>query len=164
MPKYLQDHPTSEVLSRGQRWVHLKRHLRLRATAAALHKARARRQALRALETDSRTAQAQYEANPADAASLLAWRQAHHLLQQLNAAASYAAAVQAGVVWQHYGEQSTFWFYRLAREPQAQGWESHRAVRAHSHNQLFLWSRGNLSNPCQSIHHACPPSVERYNS
>ena len=36
------------------------------------------------------------------------------------AAASYAAAVQAGVVWQHYGEQSTFWFYHLARERQAQ--------------------------------------------
>ena len=104
-----QDHPTSGVLSRGQRWVHLKRQLRLRATAAALQKAWARRQ----LETDSRTAQAQYEANPADAASLLVWRQAHHLLQQLN-------AVQAGVVWQHYGEQSTFWFYHLARERQAQ--------------------------------------------
>ena len=117
---YLQDHPTSELLSRGQRWVHLKRHLRLRATTAALRTARARRQALRALEMDSRTAQAQYEANPADAASLLAWRQAHHLLQQLNAAASHSAAVQAGVVWQHYGEQSTFWFYHLARERQAQ--------------------------------------------
>ncbi len=87
---------------------------------AALRTARARRQALRALEMDSRTAQAQYEANPADAASLLAWRQAHHLLQQLNAAASHSAAVQAGVVWQHYGEQSTFWFYHLARERQAQ--------------------------------------------
>ena len=69
---------------------------------------------------DSRTAQAQYEANPADAASLLAWKQAHQLLQQLNAAASQAAAVQAAVVWQHYGEQSTFWFYHLARERQAQ--------------------------------------------
>ena len=32
--------------------------------------------------------------------------QAHHVLQQLNAAASHSAAVQAGVVWQHYGEQS----------------------------------------------------------
>ncbi|CAL5223395.1 g5903 [Coccomyxa viridis] len=38
----------------------------------------------------------------------------------LNAAALHSAAVQAGVVWQHYGEQSTFWFYHLARERQAQ--------------------------------------------
>jgi hypothetical protein len=53
---YLQEHPTSELLSRGQRWVHLKRHLRLRATTAALQKARTRRQALRALEMDSRVA------------------------------------------------------------------------------------------------------------
>ncbi len=31
---YLREHPTSELLSRGQRWVHLKRHLRLRATTS----------------------------------------------------------------------------------------------------------------------------------
>ena len=117
---YLLEHPTSELLSRGQRWMHLKRHARLRATTRALQTARARRQALRALEMDSRTAQTQYQANPADAASLLAWKQAHQLLQQPNAAASQAAAVQAAVVWQHYGEQSTFWFYHLARERQAQ--------------------------------------------
>ena len=117
---YLQEHPTSQLLSRGQRWVHLKRHIRLQATARALQTAKARRQALRALEMDSRTAQAQYEANPADAGALLAWKQANHLLQELNAAASQSAAMQAGVVWQHYGEQSTFWFYHLARERQAQ--------------------------------------------
>ena len=51
---------------------------------------------------------------------LLQWRQAHHTLQQLNAGASQAAALQAGVVWQHYGEQSTFWFYHLARERREQ--------------------------------------------
>jgi len=72
---YLREHPTSELLSRGQRWVHLKRHIRLRATTRALQIARACRQALRAFEMDSRTAQAQFEANPAIAASLLAWKQ-----------------------------------------------------------------------------------------
>ena len=48
--------------------MHLKRHLRLRATAATRQKAQARRQALRALETDSRAAQAQHKAKitPAD--------------------------------------------------------------------------------------------------
>ena len=64
-----------------------------------------RRQALTALEADSRAAQAQYETHPTDAGALLQWRQAHHTLQQLNAGASQAAALQAGVVWQHYGEQ-----------------------------------------------------------
>ena len=50
--------------------------------------------------------------------SSASWLQAvgHHALQQLNAASSHSAAV----VWQHYGEQSTFWFYHLARERQAQ--------------------------------------------
>ena len=31
-----------------------------------------------------------------------------------------AAALQAGVVWQHHGEQSTFWFYHLAWERRKQ--------------------------------------------
>ena len=105
---YLREHPTSEILSRGQPWGHLKRHIRLRATARALKTAKALRQAPRALEMDSRTGQAQYEANPADAASLLSWKQANHTLQQPNAAASHSPAVQAAAVWQHYGEQSTF--------------------------------------------------------
>ena len=43
-----------------------------------------------------------------------------HVCKQLNAAASQAAALQAGVVWQHYGEQSTFWFNHLARERRGQ--------------------------------------------
>ena len=37
---YLREHPTSELLTRGQRWVHLKRHIRLRATTGALQIAR----------------------------------------------------------------------------------------------------------------------------
>ena len=75
---------------------------------------------LTALEADSRAAQAQYETHPTDAGALLQWRQAHHTLQQLNAGVAQAAALQAGVVWQHYGEQSTFWFYHLARERREQ--------------------------------------------
>ena len=68
----------------------------------------------------SRAAQAQYETHPTDAGAVLQWRQAHHTLQQLNAGVAQAAALQAGVVWQHYGEQSTFWFYHLARERREQ--------------------------------------------
>ena len=55
-----------------------------------------------------------------DAAALLQWRQAHHILQQLNAGVAQAASLQAGVVWQHYSEQSTFWFYHLARDRREQ--------------------------------------------
>ena len=82
--------------------------LRLFASSRVLAAAKMRRQALTALEADSRAAQAQYETHPTDAGALLQWRQAHHTLQQLNAGVAQAAALQAGVVWQHYGEQSTF--------------------------------------------------------
>ena len=100
--------------------MHLKRSIRLFASSRVLAAAKLRRQALRALEADSRAAQRRYETHPTDAAALLQWRQAHHTLQELNAGASQAAALQAGVVWQHYGEQSTFWFYHLARERREQ--------------------------------------------
>ena len=69
---------------------------------------------------DSRTAQAAYAAAPTDAAALTAWREAHYLLQELNAAAAHAAANRAGLAWQQYGEQSTYWFHHVARERQAQ--------------------------------------------
>jgi hypothetical protein len=32
--------------------------------------------------------------------------------------AAKGAALQAGILWQFYGEQSTFWFHHLARERQ----------------------------------------------
>ena len=44
---------------------------------------------------DSRVAQTLYEAH--HAAALLQWRQEHHKLQEVNAAASQAAALQGGV-------------------------------------------------------------------
>ena len=130
--------------SKGQRWVHLKRSIRLFASSRVLAAAKMRRQALTALEADSRAAQAQYETHPTDAGALLQWRQAHHTLQQLNAGVAQAAALQAGVVWQHYGEQSTFWFYHLAREifpPREGGLHvrlSHRIVHHAMAKQLPL--------------------------
>ena len=47
-----------------------------------------------------------------------ALQDAHHLLQALHTEAAKGAALQAGIVWQFYGEQSTFWFHHLARERQ----------------------------------------------
>ena len=93
IPEYLEVHPLTEQLSRGQRWVHLKLCTRLFASDRDLAAAKAHRQALAALKADSRAAQTQYEAHPADAAALLPWRQAHHTLQELNAAASQTAAL-----------------------------------------------------------------------
>ena len=80
--QYLEAHPVTAQLSRGQRWVHLKRSIRLFASSRVLAAAKMRRQALTALEADSRAAQAQYETHPTDAGALLQWRQAHHTLQK----------------------------------------------------------------------------------
>ena len=76
-----------------------------------------RRAAQRALESDSQAALAAYE-RTLTAETLLAWQDAHHLLQALHTEAAKGAALQAGIVWQFYGEQSTFWSHHMARERQ----------------------------------------------
>lgn len=116
IPKYLEEHPISPGLSRRDRWVHLKNHIRLRAVRRSTAIARQRRDTRSAIERDSRLAQALYEGNPRDGAALTAWLDAHQLLQALHSSSAQTAALQAGVVWQQYGEQSTFWFHHLARE------------------------------------------------
>ena len=73
---------------------------------------------VKVLEVDDRAAMAAYSRSPS-AKTLLAWQDAHQLLQALNAEAAKGAALHAGVVWQFCGEQSTFWFHHLARERQS---------------------------------------------
>ena len=120
LPEFAAAHPISHTYSHGQRWEDIKQLIRDLATQRSYQLALQRRQATRDLEADSRTAQAAYAAAPTNAAALTAWREAHYLLQELNAAAAHAAANQAGLAWQQYGEQSTYWFHHVARERQAQ--------------------------------------------
>ena len=102
IPAFLAARPLGDAVNRGSRWMDLQR------TSIA---------AQRALESDSQTAHAAYERTPT-AETLLAWQDTHHLLQALHTEAAKGAALQAGIVWQFYGEQSTFWFHHLARERQ----------------------------------------------
>ena len=120
IPLHFADHPITPAYSHRQRWEGLKREVRDIAVGRSLVLARQRRLAVLDLEADSRTAQAAYAANPAHAAALTAWQEAHQLLQMLNEVEARGAALQAGLVWQQYGEQSTFWFHHVARERQAQ--------------------------------------------
>ena len=113
IPQYLEDHPLTPARSRRDRWVALKARIRVRAVARSFAIARQRRDTRAAIERGSREAQATYEANPTDAATLTAWLDAHQLLQALHSSSAQTAALHAGVVWQRYGEQSTFWFYPL---------------------------------------------------
>ncbi|BDA49663.1 LINE-1 retrotransposable element ORF2 protein [Coccomyxa sp. Obi] len=118
IPAYLTAHPLGVELSRGRRWEDLKRHIKDIALQRSWALAAQRRASQTALESDSRAALTQYTSSPS-AATLLAWLHAHHLLQALNAEAAKGAALQAGIVWQYYGEQSTFWFHHLAKERQS---------------------------------------------
>ena len=117
VPEYLAAHPLGEGVTQGSRWVELKRHVKDMAMQRSWALAAERRASQRALESDSRAALAAFTQRPAPD-TLLAWQDAHHLLQGLNVEAAKGAALQAGIVWQFYGEQSTFWFHHLARERQ----------------------------------------------
>ncbi|BDA51426.1 probable LINE-1 retrotransposable element ORF2 protein [Coccomyxa sp. Obi] len=118
IPAYLTAHPLGLGLSRGRRWEDLKRHIKDIALQRSWALAAQRRASQTALETDSRSALTQYTSSPS-AATPLEWLDAHHLLQALNAEAAKGAALQAGIVWQYYGEQSTFWFHHRAKERQS---------------------------------------------
>ncbi|CAL8467200.1 g6736 [Coccomyxa elongata] len=48
----------------------------------------------------------------------------------LNAEAAKEAALQAGIVWQYYGEQSTSWFHHLAKAPIAPALQSRTEIKA----------------------------------
>ncbi len=115
IPAYLAAHPVGQALPRGRRWEDLKRHIKDIALQRSWALAAQRRASHTALESDSRAALAKYTSSPSTD-TLLAWLDAHHLLQTLNAEAGKGAALQAGIVWQYYGEQSTFWFHHLAKE------------------------------------------------
>ena len=53
--------------------------------------------------------------NQQDPNALQAFRQARARLQAMHDREAKHAALKAGIAWQHYGEQSTFYFYHLAK-------------------------------------------------
>ena len=135
VPAYLAAHPLGPQLTRGHRWENLKRQVKDIAMQRSWALAAQHRASLRMLEADSRAAVAAYSRSPS-AQTLLEWQDAHQLLQALNAESAKGAALHAGVVWQFYGEQSTFWFHHLARERQSRTeLEPERApVSFHAHD------------------------------
>ncbi|CAL8467227.1 g6763 [Coccomyxa elongata] len=118
VPAYLGAHPLGPDLTRGRRWEDLKRQVKDISLQRSWALAAQQRASLKVLEADSRAAMAAYSRSPS-ADILLAWQDAYQLLQALNAEAAKGAALHAGVVWQFYGEQSTFWFHHLARDRQS---------------------------------------------
>ena len=105
-------------LSHGQRWDDLKRDIRDHATEFA-RLGRLRQSAvIRSLRCRADRARATFIAHPTAAPAMLHWLQANRALQDHIHDRAQAAAVRAGVLWQHYGEQSTHYFYHLSRQRQ----------------------------------------------
>jgi hypothetical protein len=77
---------------------------------------RERRAQQRHLQRLAASAKAAYVRSPADAVALCTWRDANTRLQEFSRERSKTAALRAGVAWQHYGEQPTFYFHHLTRE------------------------------------------------
>ena len=114
----LQQNPVCQSYSHGQRWDALKRDIRDHCTEYS-HLARIRQTAETAV-LRSRAAEARRAFTEASTAGshLSVWQQAYRDLQQHHHDRAQAAAVRAGILWQDYGEQSTFYFYHLGRQRQ----------------------------------------------
>ena len=114
----LQQHPVCQTYSHGQRWDALKRDIRDHCTEySRLDRLRqtAETAVLRRRAAETRRA---FTEAPTTESHLSLWQQAHRDLQQHLHDRAQAAAVRAGVLWQDYGEQSTFYFYHLGRQRQ----------------------------------------------
>ena len=118
LQRTLDERPVGPDLSHGQRWDALKRDIRDHATEfARLRKLRESAE-LRTLRDRATHARAAFIADPITGHALVQWQQANQALQRHIHDRAQAAAVRAGVLWQHYGEQSTHYFYHLSRQRQ----------------------------------------------
>jgi exonuclease III len=114
--QYLLDHPISPQLSHRSRWDALKLELRDHSTAYTFGVGRRQRAALKRLEDQVQRARAQFLLHPTRPSVLTAWQGAVQDLQGFHTVQAERAAVRAGVLWQQYGEQSTFYFHHLSRQ------------------------------------------------
>lgn len=112
---FLQDFPVVPGFNRRQRWDFLKRSIRDHSTEFARVQRTRRRLRATALTNAAIAARQQFIAKPDDCTQLR-WRVAHTSLQIHNTEQAAAAALRAGILWQQYGEQSTYYFYHVAQQ------------------------------------------------
>jgi hypothetical protein len=105
-------------MTRRAWWDSLKAFIREITQAFHWEQSRQRRAQEAGLQQAARTAKAAYINAPDDGDALCAWRDANARLQEFHLRRSQQAALHAGVVWHHYGEQPTFYFHHLARQRQ----------------------------------------------
>lgn len=116
LSQFLMDHPISPQYLHRQRWDALKRELRDHSTAYAHRVGIRHRAELRRLERRVQEARKLFVLDPTGLAVLAGWQAATLELQSFHTLQAEGAAVRAGVMWQQYGEQSTFYFHHLSRQ------------------------------------------------
>ena len=111
---YLESHPCTPQYTLSQQWEGLKVYIRDISQQFFFAVQKRRRLQESRLQSQAKRAKAAFEEQPTLQRAQVAWLQAQTGLQEFYRDRSRVAALRAGVVWQDYGEQSTFWFYHLA--------------------------------------------------
>ena len=115
---FLADTPVTDTCTHGQRWDALKRAVRDHASVYFRGSKQRARQVARTLEASAQAAKVRFLLSPEAPLALSDWQVAQARLQDYHTARAAAAATRAGILWQQYGEQSTFYFHHLAKQRQ----------------------------------------------
>jgi exonuclease III len=110
------EHPTSALLTHRLRWDALKLELRDHSSAFAHRAGKRRRAILTRLEGQVHRARGLFLCNPTASQGMQEFQRAVHELQEHHSVLAEKAATRAGVLWQQYGEQSTFYFHHLSQQ------------------------------------------------
>ena len=111
---FVLERPIGQACTHAQRWQALKAFIRDFSQQYAFVAGARRRAQVRLLEGIVNRARATASVGGSDPANFAAYQDAHTALQQHHQRQAQLAALRAGVAWQRYGEQSTFYFYHLA--------------------------------------------------
>ena len=115
---FLEDTPVTDACTHGHRWDALKRAIRDHAAVYFMGSKQRARQVARSLEASAQAAKVRFLLSPEAPLALTDWQVAQARLQDYHTDRATAAATRAGILWQQYGEQSTFYFYHLAKQRQ----------------------------------------------
>ena len=113
MVHWLAARPIGQGRTAGARWELFKQFVREYCMRHSLEAARRRRQAGRELQDAAGRAAELWAGVGQSAAGAEQWAAAQAVAQQHHEAEARKAAHFAGVLWEDYGESSTFWFHRL---------------------------------------------------
>ena len=115
---FLEDTPVTDAYTHGHRWDALKRAIRDHAAVYFMGSKQRARQVARSLEASAQAAKVRFLLSPEAPLALSDWQVAQARLQDYHTDRAAAAATRAGILWRQYGEQSTFYFYHLAKQRQ----------------------------------------------